>query len=72
MSRIFEVAARETEALLRFAKLNTSEYPKTADRYKIRSVPTLLILKSGRETARSTGALNQSQLYGWINKNLSS
>lgn len=71
MTRVVDTAARDSQALVRFAKLNTADYPQLASKYKIRGVPALLILKHGREIARSTGAMNQSQFHGWVNKHLS-
>lgn len=71
MARVFDAAAQDAQMLVRFAKLNVADYPQLASKYKIRNVPTVLVLKRGRETARSTGTMNQSQFYGWVNKQLS-
>ena len=42
----------------RFAKLNTDEAQEIAVRYGIRSIPTLMVFKGGREAARQPGAMN--------------
>lgn len=37
------------------AKLNIDENPNTAGRYSVRSIPTLLVLKGGKEVDRLVG-----------------
>lgn len=63
---IFEQAARELEPQLRFAKLNTEQEGNLATRWQIRSIPTLILFKNGKEAARISGALSLSQLKQWL------
>ncbi len=65
---IFEKAAGELEPQLRFAKLNTEQEGSLATRWQIRSIPTLILFKNGKETARISGALSLAQLKKWINE----
>jgi thioredoxin 1 len=37
-------------------KLNVDENPVTAERFNVRSIPTLLVFKAGREVDRIVGA----------------
>jgi len=62
----FEEAARRREPAARFAKLNTDESQETASRYGIRSIPTLMVFKGGREIARQSGALDPTRLGRWL------
>jgi thioredoxin 2 len=39
------------------AKVNTEELPDLAGRFGIRSIPTLVLFKAGREMARQAGAM---------------
>jgi thioredoxin 2 len=48
--------AGEMAGRLRFAKLNVDENPATASRFNVRSIPTLLVLKGGKEIDRIVGA----------------
>ena len=48
--------AGEMAGRLRFAKLNVDENPATASRFNVRSIPTLLVLKGGKELDRIVGA----------------
>jgi thioredoxin 2 len=47
--------ASEMAGKVRFAKLNIDENPTTAARFGVSSIPTLLVLKSGREVDRMVG-----------------
>ena len=62
----FEAAAREFEPRLRLAKVDTDAEPQLAERYAIRSIPTLILFKKGAEAARVSGALPPSELRRWI------
>lgn len=63
---IFEQAARELEPKLRFAKLNTEAENSLGNRWQIRSIPTLILFRNGKESARIAGALPLKQLKQWL------
>lgn len=69
---VFAEAAHRLEPRLRLAKLDTEAQPQLAQRFDIRSIPTLLLLKQGREIARQAGALNASQLQQFVDGALKS
>ena len=52
---IDELAA-ELAGQVRVAKLNVDDNPATANRFDIRSIPTLLVIAGGREVDRIVGA----------------
>jgi thioredoxin 2 len=52
---VIEELAREMAGRVRVAKLNVDENPATAARFNLRSIPTLLVLKGGREIDRIVG-----------------
>jgi thioredoxin 2 len=58
------------EPAARFAKLNTDEAQQVAARYGIRSIPTLIVFKGGREVARQPGAMASTQLMRWVADNI--
>jgi len=66
MAPFFEQAAAELEPQVRLAKVNTDENPMLAQRYRINSIPTTAMFKSGQEAARQAGAMNLPQLLQWI------
>ena len=66
MAPFYESAARQFEPTLRFAKLNTEAAPAPAARFAIRSIPTLIVFRGGKEVARQIGALDLSGLTRWL------
>ncbi|MDE2352112.1 MAG: thioredoxin TrxC [Alphaproteobacteria bacterium] len=66
MAPAFEAAAREFEPRLRFAKVNSDTENELAARFNIRSIPTLVLVRDGREAARVSGAMQLPQLRQWI------
>jgi thioredoxin 2 len=55
---------------VRFVKLDTEAAPQTSARLRIRSIPTLLLFKNGRELARQSGAMPTEALLGWLRARL--
>lgn len=66
MAPHFERAAAELEPLTRLAKLNTEAEQGIAARYGIRSIPTLIAFRNGREVARQSGAMDTARLVHWV------
>ena len=56
MAPAFAAAARILEPEMRLVKVDTEAEQGLAARYAIRSIPTLIMLKGGRELARIAGA----------------
>ncbi|HSQ05410.1 MAG TPA: thioredoxin TrxC [Burkholderiales bacterium] len=69
MAPHFERAAAELEPRFRFAKLNTETTPAIAARYGIRSIPTVVMFKGGREVARESGAMDLPTIMRWVRGN---
>lgn len=63
---VFTEAAARLEPQMRLAKVDTEAQPALAQRFGIRSIPTLLVLRHGREIARQAGALNALQLRQFL------
>ena len=59
---VIEELAAEMAGRVRFAKLNVDENPATASRFNVRSIPTLLVMRGGREVDRIVGALPKNEL----------
>lgn len=66
MAPHFERAAAGLEPNVRLAKLNTDDNPNSAGRFNIRSIPTLILFRDGREAARRSGAMDANTLTSWI------
>ena len=59
---ILDELAAELAGQLRVAKLNVDENPATASRFGLRSIPTLLVFKAGREVDRIVGVQPKSEI----------
>jgi len=59
---IVEELARDMVGRARIAKLNVDENPQTASRFGLRSIPTLLVIKGGREVDRIVGAQPKQEI----------
>lgn len=66
----FSQTAAMTEPHARFVKINTEQAQELAARFAIRSIPTLLIMRQGKELARLNGALPATEFQRWLNSNL--
>ena len=51
---------------VRFAKLDTEASPQASAAYSIRSIPTLILFRDGKEVARQSGAMAASDLVRWV------
>lgn len=65
---IVEELAAELAGRVRVAKLNVDENPATAARFAVQSIPTLLVLKAGREVDRIVGAQSKAAIVQRLQK----
>jgi len=49
-----------------FLKVNTEEQPQLGSQYGIRSIPTMVLFKGGKEIDRVSGALSAEQIKQWV------
>lgn len=71
MAPAFEEAAMNMPLQAQFLKVNTEEEPQLGARFGIRSIPTLIIFKDGKEIERLSGALSASRLQSWVKQYIS-
>jgi thioredoxin 1 len=62
LAPVVDKIADEMSGKVRVGKLDIDESPVTASKYGIRSVPTVLIFKGGKESGRHMGATNKETL----------
>jgi thioredoxin 1 len=51
---------------VKIVKLNVDESPRTASKYGVMSIPTLMIFKDGELASRQVGAAPKQKLEQWI------
>jgi thioredoxin 1 len=71
VSPIITKLASEFNGAIKFVKLDIDKNENIADKYNIRSIPTIIIFKSGREVARTVGARSKEELKSIIQTSLS-
>ena len=71
MAPEFERAAATLEPEARLVKVNVDEQPALAQRFAVRSIPSIVIALHGRELARVAGARSAAQLVEWVRRELS-
>ncbi len=66
MSPVFAEATRQLEPNMRLVKINSEQEQALSAQLAIRSIPTLLIFRQGKEIARMSGALDLPNLLAWV------
>lgn len=65
MTPQFKAAAQQLPQVV-FAKIQTDQYEQAAAPYNIRSLPTMVAFRGGKEVARQSGALPSDQIVQWV------
>ena len=66
MAPEFKKAAQAMEPAIRFAKLDTEAAQSQAAAHGIRSIPTMILFRDGKEVARQSGAMQAGQIVQWV------
>ncbi len=66
MAPAYAQVAAELEPECLLAKLDTQAHPQPAAPLNIRSIPTMILFKNGKEIDRVSGAMPAGQLKQWI------
>ena len=67
---VLEEIANEQGEKVRIAKLDVDANPITAGRFGVRSIPTMILFKNGRETQRVVGYMPKEKLLQQIQPHL--
>ncbi|MFQ6085920.1 MAG: thioredoxin [Candidatus Bathyarchaeia archaeon] len=70
MDPIFESLAKKYEGRMVFTKIDVDKNPATASKFMVRSIPTYVIIRDGKEIERVVGAVGPA-LEGYIKKHVS-
>ncbi len=58
--------ASDLQGKVKMARLNVDENPEVAGKYRVHSIPTLMIFKNGKSVASKVGVGPKSELSRWI------
>nr|BET44827.1 MAG: thioredoxin TrxA [Candidatus Aschnera chinzeii] len=70
IATILDELLEEYTHKLIIAKLNIDQNPQTTNQYNIRSIPTLILLKSGNLIDKKIGLLSKEELQNFIDQNI--
>ncbi|EKN3756837.1 thioredoxin TrxC [Yersinia enterocolitica] len=68
---IFTEVAAERAGKVRFVKVNTEAEPALSTRFRIRSIPTIMLYRNGKMVDMLSGALPKTAFDNWLNEQLS-
>jgi len=70
MAPAYAQAAARLEPRARLLKVDTERAQDLSARFAIRSIPSLLLFRGGREVARQAGAMDAGRLTAWVEQHL--
>lgn len=66
VSPALEQVARDLAGQVKLAKVDVDASPKTAARFAVQAIPTLLVIKEGEVKARRAGAASAAAIRQWV------
>ena len=66
VSPALEKVATDLADRIKLVKVNVDTSPKLQQRFTVQAIPTLLVLRHGRVTARQSGAAPAAELRTWV------
>ena len=67
LSPVIDKISEKYEGKAAVCKMNIEECPDTTDQFGIRSVPTLIFIKNGKQVNKIVGATNESKITDVLN-----
>ena len=66
VSPVLERIAGERAGAIKLVKVNVDESPRTQAKFGVQAIPTLIVMRGGKEIGRQQGAGNHAQLVRWL------
>ena len=70
LSPVIEEISKDYEGTIKVGKVNVDENPQTTMKFRIRSIPTLIVFKNGEVAEQIVGAVPKSEIEKVLNKTL--
>jgi thioredoxin len=68
MKPVYEELSKDYANRVVFLKINTDHNPQSSGKYRIFSVPTFILFKSGKRLAQRAGAIPKEKFKAWIDE----
>jgi thioredoxin 2 len=62
--------AADMAGRVKLVKVNVDDSPRLQQRFGVQSIPTLLVMRKGKETSRQVGAAPAAALRSWVEQAL--
>jgi thioredoxin 2 len=66
VSPALEEVAATLAGRVKLVKVNVDSSPQTQERFGVRAIPTLIVLRHGQVAARRSGAATAADLRAWV------
>ena len=70
LSPVIEEISNDYEGSVKVGKVNVDENPETTMKFRIRSIPTLIVFKNGEVAEQIVGAVPKSEIEKILSKTL--
>ncbi|MFJ8957770.1 thioredoxin [Lentzea sp. NPDC102401] len=70
VSPVLDQLAHERAGDIKLVRVDVDRAPRLSERFDVRSIPTLMILRDGEVIARQPGAVPAPQLRAWLDEAL--
>lgn len=70
LAPIIEEISKELDGKVKIFKMNIDENPEIPSKYGIRSIPTIMLFKNGKQVDTIIGVKQKIFLLEWINKHI--
>ena len=70
LTPVIEQLSEEMKGKIKIVKMNIDENPESPSTLGVRSIPTLMIFKDGKQVASKVGAHPKNKLEEWINSSI--
>ncbi len=70
LTPVIDQLSEEMKGKIKIVKMNIDENPESPSTLGVRSIPTLMIFKDGKQVASKVGAHPKNKLEEWINSSI--
>ncbi|MFG1174550.1 thioredoxin TrxC [Erwiniaceae bacterium CAU 1747] len=67
---VYETVAQERSGKVRFLKVNTEAEQQLSARFRIRSIPTIMVFRQGQMRDMLSGAMPKAPFDQWLDENI--
>ncbi len=64
---IIDQLSKEMKSTVKIFKMNIDKNPESASKFRVRSIPTLMLFKDGKRIDLKAGIYKKNKLAEWIN-----